>query len=200
MTVLKLVLKGAGALLAFTGCVAAQLPATTVHVGAKLRTQYGGVANAQRVSVVAEAGHTLPDNGLGRRARLGGTMYAYSAGFDDLPVATFLPPTDITHWFSLCWTDTLVHTLWLAEPGHNWIFGTPDYLMIPSFSFEWLGPSQWDYEQLGNSPPQGWQAYFLEIPIPNLPQLLGSAVSVQSYRYDTSYKFFISDEAMFVIG
>ena len=200
MTVLKLFLKGAGALLAFTCCVAAQLPGVTVHVGVKLRTQYGGLANAQRVSVVAEAGHTLPDIGLGRRARIGGTMYAYSAGFDNTQVATFLPPLDITHWFSLCWMDSLVHPLWIAEPGHNWIFGSPDYLMIPSFSFEWLGPSPWDYEQIANSPPEGWQAYFLRIPIPNVPQLNGSAVSVQSYRYDSSQKFYVSDEAMFVIG
>lgn len=196
MTVLKI----AGSLLALATGLGAQLPTATVHVGMKLRTQYGGINNQQRVSVVANPGHTLPDAGLGRRARLGGTMYAYSAGFDDLPTATFLPPVNVTHWFSLTWTDSIVHTLWCAEPGHNWIFGTPDYLMLPSFGFEWLGPSQWDYEQLGVSPPEGWQAYFLQIPIPMNPMLIGSGVSVQSYRYDNSHRFYISDEAIFVIG
>ncbi len=194
------VLKVAVSLLTLAGSLCAQLPATTVHVGTTLRSQYGGINNQQRVSVVAEPGHTLPGAGLGRRARLGGMMYAYSAGFDDLPVATFLPPDDVTHWFSLTWTNSIVHSLWFAEPGHNWIFGTPDHLTLPSFGFEWLGPSQWDYEQLGVSPPEGWQAYFLAIPIPMNPMLIGSAVSVQSYRYDKNSKFFISNEAIFVIG
>ena len=200
MTVLNKVMAGAGLLFALAGSVRSQLPATTVAVGGELRTQWSATNNEQRVSVVADANHTLPDTGLGRRARIGGTMYAYAAAFADVPVATFMPPTDITHWFSLCWTDAQVHSLWLAEPGHNWIFGNPEYLMLADFTFEWLGPSPWDYEQLGASPPEGWQAFFLEIPIPMNPLLIGNAVSVQSYRLDNSWRFYISNEAMFMIG
>jgi hypothetical protein len=193
-------IKAAVLLFTLVGSLCAQLPTTTVHVGTLLRLQYGGVNNQQRVSVVAKPGHTLPDTGLGRRARLGGILFAYAAGFDDLPVPTFLPPQNITHWFSLAWTDSVEYTVPPAAAGHNLIFGTPDALLVPSFMFEWLGPSPWDYQQLGVSPPQGWQAYFLKIPIPMNLMLLGSPISVQSYRYDENYKFFISDEAIFVIG
>ena len=194
------VLKVAVSMLVMAGSLCAQLPATTVHVGVQLRTQSGSINNQQRVSVVAAPGHTLPEAGLGRRARLGSTMFAYAAGFADLPTATFLPPQNVTHWFSLTWMDSIVHTLPVAEPGHNWIFGTPDYLLLPSFGFEWLGPSQWDYEQLGVSPPEGWQAFFLQIPVPANPLLGGSAVSVQSYRFEENFKFYISNEAVFVVG
>ncbi len=197
---LKTMIVGALPLLTLAGSLCAQLPTTTVHVGTTLRSQYGGINNQQRVSVVAEPGHTLPGAGLGRRARLGGMVYAYSAGFDDLPVATFLPADDVIHMFSLTWTTSIVHSMWFAEPGHNLIFGTPNCLMLPSFGFEWLGPSPWDYEQLGVSPPEGWRANFLAIPIPMNPMLIGSPVSVQSYRYDKNSKFFISNEAIFVIG
>ena len=193
-------LKVAVSMLALASGVYAQLPATTVHVGTKLRTQSGGINNQQRVSVVAAPGHTLSDIGLGLRARLGSTVFAYAAGFDDIPVATFLPPQNISHWFSLTWMDTIVHTVPIAEPGHNWIFGVPDLLYTPSFNFEILGPSPWDYEQLGASSPLGWQAYFLQIPIPSNAMLSGSAVSLQSYRLDDEFRFFASDEAVFVIG
>lgn len=194
------VLKVAVSMLALAGSLCAQLPATTTHVGMILRTQFGGINNQQRVSVVADPAHTVPDVGLGLRARMGGTMYAYAAGFEDSSVATFTVPDSAAYWFSLVWTDSIVHSLWFAEPGHNLVFGTPDYLMLPSWGQLLFSGSPWDYEQLGVPQALGWNAWYLKIPIPLSPMLSGCGVSVQSYRYDMDQRFFASDEAIFVIG
>jgi len=188
------------AMFVMAGILCAQLPSNIVNIGTTLRTQTGGINNQQRVSVFADPNSSLPDGGLGLRARIGGTVFAYAAAYDDLSTPVFLPPQPINHWFSLVWMDSVAHTLPIAEPGHNWVFGTPNVLYAPTHQFEWLGPSIWDYEQVGVSSPAGWQAFFLRIPIPANSLLTGSAVSVQSYRYDLSQRFFVSDEAVFVIG
>lgn len=194
------ILKTAVSLLALAGSLSTQMPETVTHVGMTLRTQFGGINNQQRVSVVAQLHHTLPDVGLGRRARLGGTMFAYGAGYDDLPVATFLQPDLATCWFSLAWMNSIVHPVWFAEPGHNLIFGQPDHLTLPDFGMIQFGKSKWDYEQLAVPTAQGWDAWFMRIPIPLNSMLSGYGVSVQSYRYDVHSRFFVSDEAIFVIG
>lgn len=186
-------------ILALAGLVHSQAPITAVRVGVTLRTQSGGTASQQRVRVVAKAGHTLPDYGLGLRARVGGTVYLFSAALDDLPVPTYQAQGSLQHWFSLVWTDTVSHQLPMAVPGHNTVFGTPSALYIPSFQHEWLGPAPWDDPSI-ISPPQGWRAFFLTVNIPDNYLLSGQLVSVQSYRMDLGWKLYASDENVFVIG
>jgi len=187
------------AVLSFASAIHAQAPLNAVRVGVTLRTQSGGTPNQQRVRIVAEAGNTLPDNGLGRRARIGGTTYLFSAALADLPVPTYQPHADLMHWFSLVWLSSVSYNLPYAVVGHNVVFGYPSALWLATSTLEWLGPSPWDDYSIV-SPPSGWQASFLTVRIPPTALLLGAVVSVQSYRLEPGMHLYVSDENIFVIG
>ncbi len=178
-------------------CMApAQLPFPFEVVGQEFRTQSGPQSLSQHIGCFAQGSDSVTAGAFGNAIRLGHELNVFTVG-KDWSGSSLLLPGSGAYYLTMSWLTMSEHTLPHAPAGYDRLVSDPEVMLAAHYMHVNTHSAVWAYSQ----PPtqNAWEAATWLVPVPPVPALAGSILSMQAIRLEGS-TLYASGEAVVEIA